>query len=46
MLSVFGETVKENRVVKVTSKPLKGDQVSMVLLDGKPDEKRGIYFYG
>ena len=46
MLHVFGEISKENRLVKVTSKPLKGEQVSTVPLHGKPDEKRGNYFCG
>ena len=39
MLRVFGEIAKENRPVKVMSKPLEGEQVSTVLLHGKPDEK-------
>ena len=46
MLCVFGELAKENRLVKVMSKPLEGDQVSTVLLHGKPDEKRENYFSG
>ena len=44
MLHVFGETAKENRLVKVMSKPLEGEQVSTVPLRGKLDEKRGEYF--
>ena len=44
MLHVFGEIAKENRLVKVMSKPLEGEQVSTVPLHGKPDEKRGDYF--
>ena len=46
MLHVFGEIAKENRLVKVMSKPLEGEQVSTVPLHGKPDEKRGNYFCG
>ena len=46
MLHVFGEIAQENRLVKVTSKPLEGEQVSTVPLHGKPDEKRGNYFCG
>ena len=37
------EILKENHLVKVMSKPLEGDQVSTVPLNGKPDEKRGNY---
>ena len=44
MLHVFGEIAKENRLVKVMSKPLEGEQMSMVPLHGKPDEKRGNCF--
>ena len=33
MLIVFGEIAKENRLVKVMSKPLEGEQVSTVPLD-------------
>ena len=43
---MFGEMVKENRLVKVMSKPLEGDRVSTVRLDGKLDEKRGHDFCG
>ena len=46
ILRVFGEIAKESRVVKVTSKPLEGDQVSTVPLHGKLDEKGGNYFCG
>ena len=46
MLHVFGEKAKENRLVKVMSKPPEGEQVSTVPLHGKPDEKRGNYFCG
>ena len=46
MLCVFGEIAKENRTVKVMSKPLERDQVSTVPLGGKPNEKRGNYFCG
>ena len=46
MLCVFGEIARENHLVKVMSKPLEGDQVSTVPLNGKPDEKRGNYFCG
>ena len=31
---------KENRVVKVRSKPLEGDQVSTMAFNNKPDEER------
>ena len=44
MLHVFGEIAKRNRLVKVMSNPLEGEQVSTVPLHGKPDEKRGNYF--
>ena len=40
MLHVFGEIAKENRLVKVMSKPLEGEQVTTVPLDGKLDKKR------
>ena len=46
MLHVFGEIAKENRLVKVMSKPLEGEQVFTVPLHGKPDEKRENYFCG
>ena len=46
ILRVFGEIAKANRLVKVMSKPLEGDQVSTVPLHGTPDEKRGNYFCG
>ena len=46
MLHVLGEIAKENCLVNVMSKPLEGEQVSTVLLHGKPDEKRGNYFCG
>ena len=46
ILHVFGKISKENRLVKVMSKPLEGKQVSMVPLHGKPDEKRGNHFCG
>ena len=46
MLHVFGEIAKENCLVKVMSKPLAGEQVSTVVLHGKPDEKRGNSFCG
>ena len=40
---MFGETVKENGLVKVMSKPVEGEQVSMVPLHGKSDETRRNY---
>ena len=46
MLHVFGEIAKENRLVKVMSKPLEGEQVSTVPLHGTLDEKRGKLFCG
>ena len=46
MLHVFGEIAQENRLGKEMSKPLEGDQVSTVPLNGKPDEKGGNYFCG
>ena len=45
MLCVFGEIAKENRLVKMMSKPLEGDQVSMVPLHGEPEEKIGNSFW-
>ena len=38
MIRVLGEIAKEHHLVKVMSKALKGDQVSTVPLNGKPDE--------
>ena len=46
ILHVFGEIAKEDRLVKVMSKPLEGGQVSTVPLNDKPDEKRGKCFCG
>ena len=46
MVRVLREIVQENRLVNVMSKPLKGDRVSTVLLNGKPDEKRWNYLSG
>ena len=40
MLRAFGEIAKENCLVKVMSKPLEGDQVSMVPLHGKLDGEK------
>ena len=46
MLHVYGEIAKENRLVKLMSTPLEGEQVSTLPLHGKPDEKIRKHFCG
>ena len=46
ILRIFREIEEEKQLVKVMSKPLTGEQIAVVPLDGCPDEKKGIYFCG